>query len=134
MRPGAVVVDASALVLAFAKATPGGLQARSTLRGRRRHAPHLVDAEVGHVLRRLALRGELSEEAAGDARRLAVEAVDRRHTHLALGERAWQLRHNLTFYDALYVALAEKLHHPLMTADARLAAANGPRCAFEVLA
>jgi predicted nucleic acid-binding protein len=63
-----------------------------------------------------------------DLRALPIERVP----HTALLERAWALRHNLTPYDAAYVALAEALGAPLLTADRRLARASGPRCAVEL--
>ncbi len=116
-----VVLDASALVVAVIDTSSTGVQARRLLAGHRRHAPFLVDAEVGNVLRRLTLRGELTPDAASHARRLAERTVQRRHQHHGpLAERAWDLRDNVSFYDALYVALAEALHCPLITADARL--------------
>ena len=116
-----IVVDASALVAAVTDRASMGQQARQLLLGHRRHAPFLVDAEVGNVLRRMTLRAEIGPEAAGRARRLAERTVQRRHRHDgALAERAWRLRENVTFSDALYVALAEALRCPLITADARL--------------
>lgn len=60
--------------------------------------------------------------------------VDHRYPHTGpLGERAWQLRDRLSFYDALYVALAELLGVPLLTADARLSRAHGLRCQVELV-
>jgi predicted nucleic acid-binding protein len=84
-------------------------------------APHLIDAEVGHALRRSVLLGEVSAEAAGRALwevdALPVERVE--HEHLL--HVAWGLRDNFSFYDGLYVALALMLDEPLLTFDARLA-------------
>lgn len=95
-------------------------------------APELVDAEVGHVLRREERRGDLDGETASDALweldRLPVERV----SHEVLLRYAWTLRHNVTFYDALYVALAEMLDEPLVTFDARLAR-SGVDAEIEVL-
>ena len=121
MRTGTIVVDASALVAAVADSSRIGRMARQRLRGQRRVAPFLIDAETGQALRGLVLSGEMPTEAAAAARRRAEAMIShRRPHHGALAERAWQLRHNLTFYDALYVALAEALGCPLVTADMRL--------------
>ena len=121
MSTGTVVVDASALVAAVVGASEAGSEARQHLRGRRRVAPFLIDAETGQALRGLVLRGELDAGAAAAARRRAEAMIARRHPHHGgLAERAWQLRHRLSFYDALYVGLAESLECPLVTADARI--------------
>jgi predicted nucleic acid-binding protein len=84
-------------------------------------APHLVDAEVGHALRRSVRLGKLTADAAGRAlwevEDLPVERVE----HELLVHVAWDLRHNFSFYDALYVALALMLDEPLLTFDARMA-------------
>jgi predicted nucleic acid-binding protein len=95
-------------------------------------APHLIDAEVGHALRRSVLLGEVSPEAAGRALwevdTLPVERVE--HEHLL--HVAWGLRDNFSFYDGLYVALALMLDEPLLTFDARLAR-SGVDLPIEVL-
>jgi len=125
VNSNAVVVDASALVAAVADIGPIGEQARAQLRDRRRSAPFLIDAEAGSALRSMALRGDLDERAAESARLLAERTIHHRHPHHGpLAARAWQLRHNLTFYDALYLALAESLNSPLVTADTRIARAQ----------
>lgn len=97
-------------------------------------APHLLDSEVTHVLRGLVRRGALSEEQ-GD---VAFDGF--RHLVLTrfpadwLGPRMWALRHNLSAYDATYVALTEMTDATaLLTTDARLAAAPGPECSIELL-
>jgi predicted nucleic acid-binding protein len=96
-------------------------------------APHLVDAEVGHVLRRAVLGGELSAPTARAALGDLADLPLRRAGHRALLERAWALRRNLSFYDGLYVALAEALDLPLITLDSRLAGAAGPRAVIELV-
>jgi predicted nucleic acid-binding protein len=87
-------------------------------------APHLIDAEIGHALRRAVRLGEIDADVAGAALReievLPVERVE----HEPLVHVAWQLRDNFSFYDALYVALALMLDEPLLTLDARLARAG----------
>jgi len=96
-------------------------------------APHLIDVEVLAAWRRLAGTGRLEEQRAelarSDLRSLAIERVP----HGPLLERAWELRANLTAYDATYVALAELLDAALVTADEKLAGAPGLRCTVEVL-
>jgi predicted nucleic acid-binding protein len=89
------------------------------------HAPHLIDVEVTQVLRRLelaqVLEGARAKQALEDLRALRLV----RHPHAALLDRVWSLRHNVTAYDALYLALSEALDAPLVTTDRRLAAAPG---------
>ncbi len=96
-------------------------------------APHLIGAEVGHVLRRRVRQGDLSPDAGAEAvidlGRLQISYAP----HAGLLDRAWELRHNLSFYDALYVALAERLDVPLLTLDRRVAGTPGLRCEVEVL-
>jgi predicted nucleic acid-binding protein len=97
-------------------------------------APHLVDAEVGHVLRRGVRRREIAAEVAEGALEDLITMPLRRVRHRELIPRAWELRENLSFYDALYVSLAELLEHPLVTFDERLARAPGIEIDVEVLA
>ena len=124
MNVGTVVVDASTLVAAVASTGSIGDRARAMLRGHRRAAPHLIDAEVGNALRSMVLRGDLTDGVGASARLMAERLVHRRHPiHGAVAARAWQLRRNLGFYDALYIALAERLHCQLITADNRIARA-----------
>jgi predicted nucleic acid-binding protein len=96
-------------------------------------APHVVDVEVLNVIRRHELEGRLDATA-------ATQAVDDLHAwpgerfgHRGLLERAWDLRHNVRGWDAFYVALAEALDGTVLTLDHRLARANGPTCAIEVV-
>jgi predicted nucleic acid-binding protein len=127
-----IVVDASAVVDVVVHKDP-------VLTGRLRdagdlHAPHLVDVEVTHALRRLVASGALSSDRASDARVDAADLLIMRYPHLALLDRAWELRDNLTVYDAVYVALAELLRAPLVTCDARLAQAPGHDAEIELFA
>jgi predicted nucleic acid-binding protein len=87
------------------------------------HAPHLIDVEVLHALRRLVKTGAVALDRAIDARTDFAELALTRYPHLELSDRMWDLRHNLTAYDAAFVALAETLGVPLVTCDARLASA-----------
>jgi predicted nucleic acid-binding protein len=129
-----IVVDASVLVAALADDAADGDRARARLRGQRLLAPQLVDVEVLSAWRRMRAAGKLDERRAelaiADLGALRLQRV----SHLPLLERCWQLRSNLTIYDALYVALAESLRSGLLTADGKLAAAPGLRCQVELLA
>ena len=120
-----IVVDASAMleVLLNTGAAPR-VAARLFGAGETLHAPHLLDLEVVQVLRRYAAAGALTEarglEALEDLADLPIE----RYPHTVFIERIWALRHNLTAYDAAYVALAEALAAPLVTRDAALSKAR----------
>jgi len=96
-------------------------------------APYLIDAEVGHALRRGVRRGKLDEDIAGKALWMYDDLPLRRIPHDHLFRFAWTLRDNCTFYDALYVALAEMMDETLITFDTRLAR-SGVRADIEVLA
>lgn len=96
------------------------------------HAPHLLDVEIQHALRRLVVSGAISEDRAADARTDLADMVIVRYPHVSLADRMWELRHNITAYDAAFVALAEVLGVPLVTCDARLARAPGHSAAVEV--
>jgi predicted nucleic acid-binding protein len=97
-------------------------------------APQVLDAEVGHALRRKTMvTKELSLNTAVKALEVFTATEIRRYDHLDLMGRAWQLRENLSFYDALYVALAEMLEAPLVTVDARIAKAPGIPAIVQIL-
>jgi predicted nucleic acid-binding protein len=119
---------------ALAVDTEEGAAARERLAHERSiHVPHLLDVEVVSVLRRRAAARELREERVS---RALVDLMDlslMRHRHVPFAYRMWELRHNLTPYDAVYVALAESLGCPLVTADRALARAPGPGCEVEML-
>lgn len=95
-------------------------------------APHLIDAEVGHALRRSVRLGELTADAAGRALWEVGDLPVERVEHELLIHVAWGLRENFSFYDGLYVALALMLDEPLLTFDARLAR-SGVDVPIEVL-
>ena len=127
------VVDASVLVFALVDDGPTGERARSAIHEVRLAAPHLVDLEVVAALRRQHRRGVLVDQVARRAvERLGLISIARHHHGPFLG-RCWELRDNVKTYDAAYVALAEALGVPLLTADARLANAPGIRCSVELL-
>ncbi len=124
-----IVVDASVVVLGLLNAG----DARVTLRDEALVCPHLADAEVVHALRGQVRRGDVP---LADATR-AIDAWGRlgvqRVGVVGLLGRIWELRDNLSAYDATYVAVAEALDVPLVTADGRLAGAPGPRCPITVV-
>lgn len=97
-------------------------------------APHLLDSEVTHVLRRLVLRGALTDEQAAVAMDGFIELAITRYPADWLRPRMWALRHNLSAYDATFVALTETIAATsLLTTDARLANAPGLRCTVQLL-
>jgi predicted nucleic acid-binding protein len=128
-----IVADASVIAEALVDDGAKGDRFRLRLRGERLSAPHLVDVEVVSALRRQSAAGLL------DARRAALALTDlqelplRRFPHTPLMARCWELRNNLTVYDASYVALAELFEITLVTADQRLARSPGLRCTVEVI-
>jgi len=128
-----IVVDASVVTGVLVSGGEGGRALRLRLRGRRLAAPELIDLEVCSALRRFVHRSDLSVRRAQAAiDELALLPIQRA-PHRALLARVWELRANLTAYEAAYVALAELLSVPLLTADGRLAAAPGIRCAVELV-
>lgn len=129
-----IVVDASVLANVIGDDGQDGKRARGELRNVGNvAAPDLVDVETVAVLRKRWLAGSLSARrfatAIADLESIAVE----RYPTLPLMRRAYQLRQNVTAYDASYVALAELLRCELVTGDRRLADAPGPRCPVRVL-
>ncbi|MBK9102662.1 MAG: type II toxin-antitoxin system VapC family toxin [Austwickia sp.] len=128
-----LVVDASVLAVALLDDGGDGDHSRTRLRGEDLAAPSLIDLEVVSVWRGLERAGGL------DPRRVAFALEDLRSLPLqradpgALLPRCWELRGNLTVYDASYVALAEALQATLLTGDRRIARTPGPRCHIEVV-
>ena len=128
-----IVSDASTVVLALGDDGPAGDAARERLSGERIIAPELLDVEVVAAWRRHEAGGCLDPRRAALARSDLRELPVDRVSHCLLMERCWELRGNVTVYDAVYVALAELLDVPLVTADRRLANAPGVRCRVEVV-
>ena len=129
-----LVLDTSAVLEALAARNPApGLVERLAQDGDL-HGPHLIDTEVLHALRRMSLDRQISDERAADARSDFAELALVRYPHQPLSDRIWELRHNLTAYDATFVALAEALSAPLITCDARLASAPGHTARIESFA
>jgi predicted nucleic acid-binding protein len=130
------VADASVLVTVLAGAEHAAWAEAQLSAGNARQylwAPHLIDAEVGQALRRRVAAGRLGREDATTALLDLARLPLRRIGHVGLIDRAWQLRDNLSFYDGLYVALAEMLDTPLITLDRRLARAVGDASSVPVL-
>lgn len=121
-----IVVDASA-VLEILLQTPAAprVSRRIFASGETLHAPHLLDVEIAQVLRRYARSGVISSDRGAEALTDLADLPLNRYPHFVLLPRIWQLRHNVTAYDAAYLALAEALDAPLLTRDRALAAAGG---------
>ncbi|HEV2362423.1 MAG TPA: type II toxin-antitoxin system VapC family toxin [Acidimicrobiales bacterium] len=123
------VLDASAAVAALLNSGP----ARTILAEEDVHVPHLVDAEVASALRRLVLTDDIGADTAFRLLHLWQQLGLRRHAMVGLLDRVFELRASISPYDACYVALAEALGTTLVTADGRLARANGLRCPLTVV-
>ena len=124
-----IVVDASAALSALLNDGP----ARRTLASERLHAPHLIDSEVAHGLRRLVAARQMAAGVGWAALDTMRHLGMTRYPVFAMLDRVWELRDNLSAYDATYVALAEHLDCALLTADARLGRAAGSRCPITVV-
>jgi predicted nucleic acid-binding protein len=128
-----IVVDASVVATALGDDGSDGQRARASFAGEQLCAPELIDIEVASVWRRVARTGGLSSQRAAQALADLADLPLARAPHGPLMVRIWELRENLTPYDAAYIALAEALESPFLTADERLAQAPGIACAVEVL-
>lgn len=124
-----IVLDASAAVLALLNDG----DARRSLATKPVAVPYLADSEVASALRAQLVRGQLDEPTARAGLVAWARLGIRRFSSVGLLGRIWELRDDLTAYDASYVALAEALACELVTADDRLARATGPRCAITVV-
>lgn len=126
-----LVVDTSAVVDVLVARAPDPALVRRLTSGRSLHAPHLLDVEMLHALRRLTHLGQLSVDRAQDAlsdfRSLRVT----RYPHQGLSDRVWQLRNAVTAYDGMFVALSELLGCPLVTSDLKLAGSSGHSAVIE---
>jgi predicted nucleic acid-binding protein len=129
-----IVVDASAILEVLLQ-TPMArrIEARLFASGEILHAPYLLDVEVMHALRRYASEGVIDDRRGRQAIADLTAWPMTRHRHDILLLRIWVLRHNLTAYDAAYVALAEILDVPLVTCDGRLARSVGHHVTIDLL-
>ena len=129
-----IVVDASAVLETLLRAPNAEtVEKRLFDPSQTLHAPHLLDVEVAQVLRRYAGNGEIDDERGRAALADLADFPLRRYPHDFLLPRVWDLRKNLTAYDAVYVALAEALDAPLLTCDRRLATAPGHQARIELV-
>jgi len=128
-----LVVDASVLAPFLVDRGSDGPRIRARLRGEHLAGPALVKIETQSVLRRRSLAGLLDADAADAAVAELARLPILTYPAEPLLRRAWELRRNVTTYDACYVALAEGLDAVLLTGDARLANASGPRCTIELV-
>jgi len=124
-----IVIDASAAVSALLRRG----EAREMLTREQLHAPHLVDAEVASGVRRLTAAGRVRPRSARRVLHTWTRVGVTRYPMYGQLARVWELRDNVSAYDALYVALAERLGCPLVTADRRLSQAPGLRCALTLV-
>ncbi len=128
-----VVVDASAVLEVLLQTAAGTPMTPRLLRqDTSLHAPHLLDLEVAQVLRRFVRKGEVEPQRARQALEDLLALPLERYSHDLLVPRVWELRENLTVYDASYVALAEILEAPLLTRDDRIRKAPGHFARVEV--
>lgn len=130
-----IVVDASVVVPALVSSSGLGASAREVMTVQVPHlaAPALLDVEVSSAVRRLERSGEIPSVTAESGVMVLERMRIERFTHEPLLRRIWELRHNVTSYDAAYVALAENLEAPLVTLDSRLAKVPGLRCDVRVI-
>lgn len=128
-----IVIDASAAVEWLLHSSAGWRIEKRVYAGRETlHAPHVLDLEVAQTLRRLARERAISSERAEEALTDLLVLRILRHPHASLLPRIWYHRHNLSAYDAAYVALAERLDAALLTRDASLAASSGHAARIEL--
>lgn len=128
-----IVLDASAVVEILLQTADGApVSERLLTSDVPLHAPYLIDIEVSQALRRFVARGEVAPGRAFKAIEAFPDLPMERHSHLILLPRVWQLKENLSSYDATYVALAEALDATLLTRDGRIARAPGHSARIEV--
>ncbi len=120
-----LTVDTSAVLAALVERPHDSALVRRLSDDGDLHAPHVIDVEILQALCGLVRGGKLSADRAADVRTDVADLAITRYGHGPLADRVWALRDNLTAYDAVFVALSEALDVPLITCDARLAAAPG---------
>jgi predicted nucleic acid-binding protein len=126
----ALVVDSGFVVAALVDSGPAGTWADGLLGGEDLAAPHLMPVEVANILRRASWAGEISSDTASMAHADLLALRVELFAYEPFASRVWELRENVTAYDAWYVALAESLATTLATVDLKLSCAAGPRCSF----
>ncbi len=128
-----IVADASAFATMLTDDGPDGVSARERLAAEAVVAPGVIDLEVVSALRRGVRTGRFDERRAGQALADLTAFPLRRMSHVPLLPRIWELRENATAYDASYLALAEAVAAPLVTADAKLHGVPDVSCEIELL-
>jgi len=128
-----IVVAASAVLAVLLRTEEAAVLTERLLdRGETLHAPHLLDLEVTQVTRRYLLAGDLDESRGAEILHDLADLPLTRYSHAPMVSRIWELRENVTAYDAAYLALAEALDAPLLTRDAKLARAPGHEASVEI--
>lgn len=129
-----IVLDASAIaIFVVSDDATGGVVRREVLAAREVSIPELADVETASTLRKKWIAGDIDDQRLADALRTLADLPFRRYPSSMFLQRAYELRSNVSPYGAMYVALAEALDCELLTSDARLARATGPRCTIRVL-
>lgn len=126
----AVVVDAALVVSALVDSGAEGRWAEEMLAADHLAAPHLMPVEVANILRRASLSGAVSADTAAMAHADLLDLRIELFPYAPFADRVWELRQNVTSYDAWYVAVAEHLDAPMATLDVKLTHASGPKCRF----
>lgn len=124
------VVDSSVLVAALIDSGPDGTWAEAVVANGGLHAPELARAEATNILRRLERSKRITTPEANAAQEDLMQLQMEVFAFDLFADRVWELRHNVTSYDAWYIAVAEALKLPLATLDKRLSRAKGPTCEF----
>jgi predicted nucleic acid-binding protein len=127
-----IVFDASAAI-ELLLGTPIGLIIAARIGLEDLHAPHLLDMEVAQALRKLEAAGRIDDDRGREAIEDLSDLDVTRYEHYSFLPRVWELRANVTAYDAVYVALAEMLDAPLLTTDVRLAGSRVHRARIELV-
>lgn len=127
-----LVVDASLVAAALVDSGSDGAWADRLLASDNLAAPHLLPVETANILRRAELAGDISGDTASMAHADLLDLRIELFAYEPFAARVWELRHDVTAYDAWYVAVAESLEATLATLDTRLSRASGPRCDFEL--
>lgn len=123
-----IVCDASALVALLLDSGPNGRWVTETIAGSDLAAPNLVEFETANIIRRHERAGIVSADQAAQAHVDLLDLAIELWPYELLAARAWELRHNLSSYDASYVALAESIGATLVTLDERISGAPGLQC------
>lgn len=129
-----IVVDSSIILeILLRTKSAHGIEKKIFSRGQTLHAPHLIDIEIAQVIRRYTLAGHVTPERGSQAIEDLMDLRMSKYTHDILLPRIWELRTNMTAYDAAYVALAEILDSPLLTRDAKLARSVGSSAKIQLI-